>query len=132
MVRLPPLSPRFPSMLDGDLEPEDPAQILLQRPGIRILGRRRPAGRLGRPGGQGLGLADREAKGDDAFRQGHGIGGGDQGAGVAGAELALLQQILDRLRQLQQPQRIGDMGPALADLLGQLFLGVANSSISRR
>ena len=56
------------------------------------------------------------------MRQGLGIGGGEQGAGMAGAELARLQQRLDGVRQLQQPQGIRNMRPALADLPGQILL----------
>ena len=41
----------------------------------------------------------------------------DQGAGMAGREAAVLDQLLDRRRQRQQPQRVGDVAAALADRL---------------
>ena len=42
-------------------------------------------------------------------------------------QLAFPHQSLHRFRQRQKPQRVGDVAAALADLLGHLFLGVAEA-----
>src|SRR3546814_1274247 len=44
---------------------------------------------------------------------------------MAGGQLALIQQDLHPVRQVQQPQRIGNVAAALPDMLRQVFLGVA-------
>ena len=43
---------------------------------------------------------------------------------MAGAQLAGLQQRLDRMRQGAQTQRVGDVASALPEVLGQSILGV--------
>ena len=49
----------------------------------------------------------------------------DQRAGVAGRQRAVDQHVADHVRQLQQPQRVGDMAAALADHLAEVGLGIA-------
>ena len=47
----------------------------------------------------------------------------EHGARVAGAQLAALELRLHRVGKRQQPERIGDRRPALADPLGDVLLG---------
>ena len=73
-------------------------------------------------------LAHRQLLGDDPPGQGlleEPVGGAEQRPGVTGAELALGHQLLDRRRQLEQPQGVGDGRPALADPVGDLLVGEA-------
>ena len=51
-----------------------------------------------------------------------GVGHADQQPRVAGRQFARAHEVLHRRRQLQQPQRVGDMRPALADDLRDLVL----------
>ncbi len=69
-------------------------------------------------------LADRQAAFDDAPRQPRRIFGSDQRARVAGRERSVDDHVADRVRQLQQAQRIGDMAAALADDLSEIGLRV--------
>src|SRR5690606_34573191 len=85
------------AVLELNLQAEGVGQVLLQ--GQAVGGGRLAAARLAPPGpvgpalGQFLGLADVEAVGHDLFGQSDRLGGGDQGAGVAGAEPAGGQMI---------------------------------------
>ena len=71
-----------------------------------------------------LDLAHVEALVDDLVRQLLGVRLADQHARVARRELAGVDIGLHLLRQMQQPQRVGDMASALADDLGDVFLRV--------
>ena len=51
------------------------------------------------------------------------VGGAEQGAGVAGRQLPVGQQVLHRRRQAEQAQRVGDRRAALADPLGDVVVG---------
>ena len=53
------------------------------------------------------------------------FGVADEHARMPGAELAAVNIGLDRIGELQQAQRVGDVAAALADDLGDLFLAVA-------
>ena len=54
-------------------------------------------------------------------------GRAEQGAGVAHRERAVADQALDRRRELEQPERVGDRGPAPADPGRHLLVGEARS-----
>ena len=51
------------------------------------------------------------------------VGRAEQGPGVAGGEPAVGHQLLDRRRELEQAQGVGDRRPALADPRGDLLVG---------
>ena len=76
---------------------------------------------------QCLDLAHVEPVIDDLRRQHLRVVATDQRARMAGCQLALLHQSLHGDRQLQQPQRVGDMAAALADDLGELLLAVVEA-----
>ena len=65
-----------------------------------------------------------EIAGDDFLRQLFGIRFADQHARVTGGEFAVLDIALHRIREFQEPQRVGDVAAALADNPGDLFLAV--------
>ncbi len=71
-----------------------------------------------------LDLTDVEALLDDVTRRRFRIGMIDQRAGMTGRELAGIDVSLHRFRQLQQPQRVGDVAAAFADHLGDVVLRV--------
>ena len=56
------------------------------------------------------------------FAVGKRIGHADQRAGMPGRQFALGDIVLHLVRQLQQPQRVGDVAAALADDLGDVVL----------
>src|SRR5215831_8059011 len=98
--------------------------------GGRLLGRG-AAGLGGLVAAHGYDLfhcAYRQAFGDDAVRQavlGVGVVEGQEGAGVAGAEHAGRDPALDRGRQVQEPDGVGDVRPGPSDLVGELVVGGA-------
>ena len=53
-----------------------------------------------------------------------GIFGSDQCASVAGRQRTICDHVAHRLRQFEQPQRIGNVATALADHLCQIGLGI--------
>ena len=73
---------------------------------------------------QRLGLADRQTAIKDLPRERGRIRGVDQRARMAGREPSVGQQVAQLVRQLEQPQRIGDMAAALADDLAEIGLRV--------
>ena len=121
---------------DGGAEPLVEVLLELERGGapwaraawagsLRILG----AGRGGTPGGhEGLGLADREALGDDppaggtlAFR----VGQAEQGAGVTLGDLGVADGVLDLVGQVEQADQVRDGRAVEAEPAGELLLGPA-------
>src|SRR5262245_18933318 len=74
---------------------------------------------------QRLDLTNVEPAIDDLARHLFRIGRADEHARGAGRDLAGVDISLDRLRQLQQPQRVGDVTAALADDLGDMLVAVA-------
>ena len=52
---------------------------------------------------------------DHLLGTGGGVGGGEEGAGVAGGDPALLQVVADGFGEVEEPQGVGDMAAALAD-----------------
>src|SRR5262249_50826912 len=74
---------------------------------------------------QRLDLTNVEPAIDDLARHLFGIGRADEHARGAGRDLASMDVSLDRLRQLQQPQRVGDVTATLADDLGDVLVAVA-------
>jgi hypothetical protein len=94
--------------------------------GVRRRGARARRTRLAVRPHQGLGGAHRQALGDDA------AGGGldrrrlleaEQRAGVAHRQPAILDHRADRLRQLEQADRVGHRRAILADPVGDLVGG---------
>ena len=115
-------------MRDLDRESEEPRQIALQRARVAVLVHGRDC--LPAPGhaaarGERLGLTHREAQGHDLLCERQGIAGVQQGPGMARGQFSDHQHRLHAVGQPQQTQRIGDMGAALAHMLGQILLGEA-------
>ena len=80
---------------------------------------------VGRPAlRQRLGLAHRKPVLDDPLGQPGRIGCRDQRARMAGRQRAVDQHVADHVRQLEQPQRVGDMAAALADDLAEIGLRI--------
>ena len=84
-------------------------------------------GRRPRRGPHGLlDLAHRQVLGDgppgQRLLEGS-VGRAEQRPGVAGGQLAVGHEVLDRRRELEQAQGVGDRRAALADPLGDLLLG---------
>ena len=91
--------------------------------------------------GRGVGVGDRRrrrratASSDRAHRPALGdrlagelllqraVGRAEQRPGVAGRQLAVGEQVLDRRRQAEQAQRVGDRRAALADRWATLLVG---------
>ena len=93
--------PVLAGMTDRDLRPEREAELLLERERIRIDGARRLRSRARHGAGvlsQPLDVANREALGDDAVRDRIGLSDREQGARVAGRDLARGQEPLGMLR----------------------------------
>ena len=97
----------------GRLGPGDPAH--LRRPGVADRD-------------DLLEAADADALGDHAGGQPVlelGVLDGEQRAGVAGRQDAGGDLALDRRPELEQPDRVADLGPGAADPRGQLLVGAA-------
>src|SRR5439155_14645234 len=115
-------------VVEGDLRAELALQLFDQVADLRgalfaALLFRQPA-RL-EPLYQRLDRADGEAVGDHLFGRSAQIalvGDGEQGASVAHAQLTGDDGFLDRVREPEQPQRVGDGGTVLPDPRGELFL----------
>ena len=106
---------------------QQPAQ--LARDDLERLRGGRPRRPLGLPGGeeprQVLGLAHGQAVVDDPLRQlqPHGlVGHREDRARVTGGHLALVDQVLHLVGQIEQAQRVRDRRARLGDLVGQLGL----------
>ncbi len=118
-------------VVDADLEPQVGGQVGFEGAGVGVLDDR--AGRglwrvgAGEAARQRLGLAHRQVALDHLARERLGVGGGDERAGVAGAEPAGAQVLEHRLGQRQQAQQVGDVAAALAERLGEALLGVAEA-----
>src|SRR5215831_11912331 len=119
--------------LDFDFGVEHVRQLVRQRVeagGGGLLGRG-AAGLGGLVAAHGYDLfhcAYRQAFGDDAVRQavlGVGVVEGQEGAGVAGTEYTGRDPALDRGRQVQEPDGVGDVRPGPSDLVGELVVGGA-------
>src|SRR5262249_48905677 len=94
----------------------------------RLLGSRRRAAVLGLLGllDQRLGGAHRQLAVHPLARRPLDLGGlveREQRAGVAHRQPVVLDQLADRRRQLEQPDRVGDRAAVLADPLGDRLLG---------
>ena len=113
-------------MGDADREAEAIGDLLFQGAGIGVLvgaGGRALARRFRRVA-EGLGLTDGKPAGDDLLRGGIRVGQGSDRPGMAGADLAGAEILLDGRREFEEAKRIGDVRPALADYLGELGLGI--------
>src|SRR3546814_11604156 len=71
---------------------------------------------------QPLRLADIQPSADHLLGEALGVVAADQRAGMAGRQFPFVQQQLHALRQRQQAQGVGDMGAALAEGAGEVFL----------
>ena len=126
-----------PAQLQVGLEAERFLDTLFERPCIGALGsagRCRLAARLAGAGAalagrrllllaaEALEVAYREFLVDGTPGQGQGIGQADQRAAMAGRQVAVLDQVLDGRRQVEQAQRVGDVRAALAHGAGNIFL----------
>ena len=106
-------------------------EIAFDRAGVGILG----AFAGGQPLGPGvrliadelLGLAHRQAAFNHLAGEADRIVGGNQRAGVAGAQRVVAQHRLHRLGQVQKAQDVRDVAAALVQRLGQLFLRVTET-----
>src|ERR1700730_18453847 len=99
-----------PGEADRYFEAEQVGEVALERRGGGLLRRRRfvPRG-LARCGEQ-RGLAHVEAAADDLARHPGGVGGVEQGARMAGAQRAAVEELLDRLRASEEAHPCGGGG----------------------
>ena len=94
----------------------------------RVLADARSGGRRLAGGDEGLGLADREALGDDPLAGGAlgvVVGQAEQGAGVALADLLGPDGVLDLAGQVEQADQVRDGRAVEPEPAGELLLGAA-------
>ncbi len=122
-----------PSRLSSSSRPGRPELARRRRPSRRAV-RRRPPRRLvvgrddRRLAQRVLDRPHREPLGHDPLRQlllQRAVGGAEQRAGVAHRQRLVAHQALDRRRELEQAQGVGDRGAAAADPDRDLFVGEA-------
>ncbi len=121
-------------MADIDDEAELAADVRFEGFGIDVLFHRRLRrhrlgleGRFTRLAGLGLDFAHTETALDGKLDQRLGVGAAERGAGMTGADPAFADMAARAFRKLEQAERVGDMGAALADAGGEAVLGPAEA-----
>jgi hypothetical protein len=112
--------------MQNDPRAEFPLKLFERGLRVRIHGVNGRAGRrLRTASGQALDLADRHSAARDTsgkFEPALRVCNGEQGAGVAGGQAALFEQLLNGVLEPQEPKQIRDGSAVLTGALRELFL----------
>src|SRR3954468_14458553 len=121
--------PGLAAVVDRDRKPEHVFERLFNRASVRILHATSPGLRFGAAAevglGDGLHVADAQALLDDPTRDSYGIRDSKKRTRMPGRDPALDNKVLDLWREVEKPDHVVDVRPALAQDLGQVGVGIA-------